>query len=172
VLLVVLAGAAAEGQTLYRWTDERGVVHFADVPPPRGYTVTAESLPGTAPARPQAAAKQVAGDQPVAGEPADADKKQPQRPPRVIITEHEEVDSGEAAQSFTGAVKNEGGSEARGVVIAIRVTEPTQGDECLVGEIEVTPSTLAPGDKGTYAADFNSPCFHGPTTAELNARWD
>jgi hypothetical protein len=167
VLVVALITAAAEGQTLYRWTDERGVVHFADVPPPNGHNVIAEWLPAAPPARPPAAANQVAGDQ-----PADADKKQPQRPPRVIITEHEEGDSGEAAQSFTGTVKNEGGAEARGVVIAIRVTEPNQGDECLVDEIEVTPSTLAPGDKGTYAADFNSPCFHGPTTAELNARWD
>jgi hypothetical protein len=69
-------------------------------------------------------------------------------------------------------VKNEGGETARGVVVAIHVSEPIQGEECLTDEITVEPSSLAAGEKGTFSAEFDNPCFFGPTQAELRPDWD
>jgi len=49
-LLALLAAvhAGAQDGTMYRWTDENGVVHFSDVAPP-GQDVQPQSLPSAAP---------------------------------------------------------------------------------------------------------------------------
>jgi len=163
-VLVALGGQSALGQTVYRWTDEQGVVHFADSPPPQRKDVQKQDMPRGVPiAAPEAAADApppAGGDAPRAGGPA-----------HIVLTKHEETGVAPAVQSFTGTVKNDGGAEATEVSVALRVVEPNSGDECIVAEIEVEPSTLAPGAKGTFDADFESPCFKGPTRAELNAVW-
>lgn len=173
-LAVGLAAGAVEAGTVYRWTDERGVVHFADVPPPNVQNYTAEPLRIAPPAPPAvaagadavapASAPEAGAKPPAAGEATG--------PARLVIIDREEVALGDAAQSFSGKVKNRGGTEAHDVAVAIRVVEPTQGDECVTDEIEVAPSSLAPGATGTFEADFNSPCFHGPTQTELRVEWD
>lgn len=163
-VLGALAAAPALAQTVYRWTDERGVMHFADSPPPQLKNFQTQDMPRSAPTPvPEAAA-----EAPPAGGEA---PKGGMGPARVVLAEHEEVGVGPSVQSFTGTVRNEGGAEALDVAIAVRVVEPTSGDECLVDEIEVDPPTLAPGAKGTFDADFEHPCFKGPTQAELRAIW-
>lgn len=166
-LLLAALGTAAPlaAATIYRWTDARGVIHFADVPPHEGITSTAQRLP----ARPRRPAGTAADIEAAPAAPAAAAAE---GPARVVITDREEGSLGGALQTFSGKVKNEGGREARDVSIAVRVVEPTQGDECVADSIDVEPSTLAPGATGTFAGDFDSPCFLGPTQTELRAEWD
>jgi len=163
-LVALVAGAAAAG-TVYRWTDENGTVHFGDVPPPHLKDFKTESLPDAPTPAAEAAAALPAGAAKAGDAPA------PQGPARVVLSDQHAEAVNPGVQSFRGKVKNEGGSEARDVSIAIVVTEPTQGDECLHEAIDVDPSTLAPGAEGTYEAEFENPCFQGPTQAALHAEW-
>ena len=165
IALVGLAVPSARSATVYRWTDANGTVHFGDAPPARGQ-VTTEDLPDAptpAPAPPRAA-----GDTRNAGPAA---VTTPQGPAHVTLSDQKaEAVSGDV-QSFRGKVKNEGGTEAHNVVIDVTVTEPTQGDECLHDRIDVEPSTLAPGAEASFEAQFQSPCFHGETQADLRVEW-
>jgi Domain of unknown function (DUF4124) len=163
--LACLASAATAG-TVYRWTDQNGVVHFADNPPARGPAVTPQQLPDTvvpiSPPEPDVAADATPSAEGTPGGNG---------PARVVISEQEQASVGPGVQSFTGRVKNEGGAEASGVVVAITVVEPSGGAECVRDHIDVEPSTLAPGAEGTFEARFQNPCFKGPTNAELRAEW-
>lgn len=171
VALLVLVGGPLGAETVYRWTDARGVVHFSDMPPPGTIRSQAQTLPdvpvpiGQQPAEP-AAAEPAAPPLAPAGE-----DKAPSGPARVVLTEQQADAVGPAVKSFHGKVTNKGGAEARDVFIALVVREPVQGDECLREEIDVTPSSLAPGAEGTFEAEFETPCFHGETTADLRASW-
>jgi hypothetical protein len=170
---MALAAAPVGAGTVYRWTDARGVVHFSDVPP-QGVRSQAETLPD-APAPVVQPAPEPAAAEPApaaaAAAPAPGAEKAPSGPARVVLTDQQADAAGPAVKSFHGRVKNTGGVEARDVFIDLVVTEPVQGDECLREAIEVTPSTLAPGAEGTYEAEFENPCFHGETTADLRAAW-
>jgi hypothetical protein len=167
-LVVALLGAgAAGGADVYRWTDERGVVHFSDVPP-HGSQFTTQSLPDAPP--PPVEAATPAGDVAPAAAAPGADAT-PQGPAHVVLTDKDAVPVGPSVQSFRGKVKNTGGVTAHDVSIAIVVTERVQGAECLREAIDVEPSTLEPGEVGSFAAEFDNPCFHGPTDADLRAEW-
>ena len=165
-LLLVLIAAVAEAGTVYRWVDENGVVHFGDVPPP-GKRAIEQNLPAPPP-RPAAAPAQAPGTAAGSATPAAAASG----PARVVIVDRDEVPLGGSQHAVSGKVKNEGGQEARGVAVTIRVVEPTQGEECLTDEIAVSPSTLAAGEEGSFSADFDHPCFLGPTQSELGVEWD
>jgi hypothetical protein len=170
MLLPLLAAPAIAG-TVYKWTDERGVVHFGDVPPAPATGIRSETMPAAPPpvARPPQPTSDAPSDGAAAVPPgagAEAVKEA-----NVAVTDRQAEAIGPAAQSFRGKVKNQGGTEARDVFVAIVVTEPTQGDECLREEIDVEPSTLAPGAEGTFEAEFDNPCFHGPITADLSPEW-
>ena len=169
--LVMLAGAYAGAETVYKWTDEKGTVHFADAPPAHSGGYKAEDLPDAQPpaAAAPADATSAAGANADGGKPGEG--RAPSGPARVVLTDHKAVPLGPSLQAYRGAVKNEGGVEARDVVIAIVVTEPIQGAECLHDQIDVEPSTLPPGGVGTFEAEFDNPCFHGPTEAALQAEW-
>ena len=157
--LIIVTAAAAWGATVYRWTDENGTVHFGDTPPPHGAQVKTQTLPNPALAAPEADAK------PDEGKSGDED------PARIVLTDQQSVALAPSVESFRGKVKNAGGTEASGVSIGIVVTDRTQGDECLRGQIDVEPSTLAPGAEGTFEGQFDNPCFQGPTEAALRAQW-
>ncbi len=159
-LVVASAGWAAE---VYRWTDAQGVLHIADVPPPKGHSVQTQTLPDPAP-RVDAPAPAVAPDAPAAA----ADKG----PAQVVITEKNEEPLGGSRHGVSGTVENKGGATARDVAIAVRVISPAQGDECLNEEIAVSPSMLKPGEKAEFTADFDNPCFRGPTQVDLRAQWE
>jgi hypothetical protein len=47
VLILVFAGTLAEAQKMYKWTDENGVVHFSETPPP-GQEVESSNIPAGA----------------------------------------------------------------------------------------------------------------------------
>jgi hypothetical protein len=165
-LLFLLIAAVAGAGTVYRWVDENGVVHFGDVPPP-GKRAIEQNLPAPPP-RPAAAPAQAAAAGAGAATPATAATG----PARVVIVDRDEIPLGGSRHAVSGKVKNEGGQEARGVAVAIRVVEPIQGEECLTDEIVVSPSTLAAGEEGSFSADFDHPCFYGPTQSELRVEWD
>lgn len=167
VLAVMLATPALAGP-VYKWTDARGVVHFGDMPP-AGAGVNAETMPPAPP--PVARPPQEVAATPGAAAAAAGDGEHGEGPARVAITDRDEETLGPSVHAYRGKVKNQGGSEARDVYIAIVVNEPTQGEECLREEIDVEPSTLAPGAVGTYEAEFDNPCFHGPVDADLRPAW-
>lgn len=161
--LVVAAVVPVQAGELYRWVDDNGVVHFADTPPAgaRGVTV------GAMPEAPRI------GGQPT---PAPADATSAAAPSaglaRIALLSREIEPLGGSRVAIRGEVKNDGGLPARAVVVAVRVVEPTQGDECLTDEIAVEPSTIAPGARGQFTAEFDHPCFLGPTNTDLRAEWD
>ncbi len=165
IAFVALAVPSARSATVYRWTDANGTVHFGDAPPARGQ-VTTEDLPDVptpAPA-PRRAEEDTRNARPAGVSPL-------RGPAHVTLSDQKaEAVSGDV-QSFRGKVKNEGGTEARDVAIDVTVTEPTQGAECLHDRIDVEPSTLAPGAEASFEAEFQSPCFHGETQADLRVEW-
>lgn len=55
VLASVLLASTAAVAEVYRWTDENGVTHFSQTPPPAGQEAEIEDVPGTAPAQQSAA---------------------------------------------------------------------------------------------------------------------
>jgi hypothetical protein len=162
VVVAVLTASVGWAGEIYRWVDEQGVVHFADVPPPnvRGETRNMPDRPTTA-APPPAIAP---GESPEAAAGA--------RPAQVVITGQDEEPLGDTRHGVSGTVENKGGAVARDIVIALKVTSPGQGDECLTEEIDVRPSTLGPGEKGEFAVDLDHPCFRGPTQLSLSAQWE
>ena len=50
--LILLLGSYAIAQTVYKWTDEQGVVHFSDNPPPRGQQFEKQDIPTPPPPTP------------------------------------------------------------------------------------------------------------------------
>ncbi len=87
-LTAVCAGVYAE-ETVYKWVDEDGVVHFSDAPPDQANVAEAETLiiprspPVAAPAQPVA-------KPPVAS--AAKDEKQPSRPAREAAPAYQKID--------------------------------------------------------------------------------
>jgi len=157
---------------VYKWVDEKGVVHFGDAPPPgqRGYT--GKALPDAPPAPPPAPPPaQPREPMPASGASSAASQTPREGPGHVVLLESKTIALGPSRQGIRGKVKNDGGAEARDIVISVLVTEPIQGAECLHDVIDVDPSTLAPGAEGTFEAEFDNPCFHGPTNAALTAEW-
>jgi hypothetical protein len=165
-LMLASTGWAGE---VYRWTDAQGVLHIADVPPPQGHDVQKQAMPEAAHPMVVVAdatpASGTAGSTPAAG--ADADK---QGPARVVITERSEDSLGDTKHGVSGTVENKGGDVAHDVAIAVHVTSPAQGDECVDEEIAVA-AALKPGEKAEFSADFDHPCFRGPTQVDLRAQW-
>ncbi|MDX2166442.1 MAG: DUF4124 domain-containing protein [Deltaproteobacteria bacterium] len=185
VAVAVLVATQALAGDLYKWTDANGVVHYADFPPPNAKGVSTAELPpasriGFAPtiaptAEPNAANATPApegtpngtpgGTPGAAGEPGSG-------PARVVLTTRDAQMLGEGRMEIRGKVKNEGGAPAEAVAVAVRVVEPTQGEECLSGEIAVEPARLGPGESGEFVADFDDPCLRGPTNTDLQVVWD
>jgi len=171
-LCATLAGSARAAD-VYRWTDANGVVHFSDAPPAHVQAEKKEMPP------PVPIAKGVVNaDAPRAqtGTPAPAaaasGSETQKGPAHVELLKQDDADLGQGRHSYSGTVKNTGGAAAHGVAISVRVTEPTQGDQCVADQITVEPSTLGPGEIGHYSADFDSPCYFGTTQAALDAIWD
>jgi hypothetical protein len=165
---LVLASTGWAGE-VYRWTDAQGVLHIADVPPPQQHGVQTQTLPEPQARAATAAATPVEGT-PVSGTPAAGAQAPKQGPAQVVITEKNEESLGDTRHGVSGTVENKGGETARDVAIAVHVISPAQGDDCLSEEIEVA-SALKPGEKAEFSADFDHPCFRGPTQVDLRAQW-
>lgn len=174
--LLIIAGVliacctTSNAQTFYKWTDEHGVVHLADAPPPNPRGVEERNLPPPPPAEPGSAAgdgreaKAASGDT----SPADTSRKSPAQ---VIVVSHQVVRRGPSAAHVIGEVKNVGGENADAVEITLRTLDATQGTLCLNEQTTVNPSTLPPGEHGNFDADIDSPCLAGDTPVDVAPVW-
>ena len=164
VLAALIGASAGWAGEVYRWTDAQGVVHFADVPPADQHQVETRTMP-------EAPARAVAEPAPGAAAVAATDPAS-QGAARVVLTGHEEEPLGGTRLGISGTVENKGSAPARDVAVVVKVTSPAQGDDCLTEQIEASPSTLAPGEKATFAADLDHPCFRGPTQVDVQVQWE
>jgi hypothetical protein len=169
--LVTLVSA----QTVYRWEDERGVVHFSDAPPPNAKNVEKRSMPrAPKPAVRGAEDTGATGDGDSKdvenGKPATADGEASAA--RIEIKKQDVDPVGDSTSEFSGEVENVGGAAANDVIVVIEVTETNQGAECLREEVDVSPSSLEPGEKGTFSVTLSNPCFYGPIATTVRPEWD
>jgi hypothetical protein len=168
--LLVLGGVTARAGEIHRWVDENGVVHFADVPPPNVQTTTRNmpNRPTMAPTESGPAVTPAPGTPGgTPGTPAAS-----KGPARVAITEQNSESLGGSRHAISGTVANQGGEAARDVVVQVQVVSPAQGDDCLTDEIDVSPSTLKPGEKGEFDTELDHPCFRGETQISLRVQWE
>jgi hypothetical protein len=166
-------------QTVYKWTDESGVVHFSDSAPPAAKSVEELHLPVPPAARPRAPE---AGEQPegsggaqTSTPPAKAEgaaASVPSGPARIILVSRQNPRTAPSAMHIIGAVKNVGGADARHVAITISAVDSTQGTPCLREEVPVIPSTLPPGESGNFDFDVDSPCLFGDPNIDVVPSWD
>jgi hypothetical protein len=162
--------STAAAQTYYKWTDDQGVVHFADMPPPKGSHVEQKDLgppPEAKPAEPEVSAEAGAATPGVAETPIPA-----QGPARVILVSRQLPRTGASGVHVIGEVKNVGGAEAQRVGVTISSVDSTAGTPCLSEETTVTPSTLHPGESGRFDVDINSPCLFGNPPIKVEPVWD
>jgi hypothetical protein len=159
----------AAAQTYYKWTDDQGIVHFADMPPPKGEHVEERHLP-VPPAveaqEPQAPAEAAATD-------AEAQAPIPGKgPARVVLVSRKLPRTGPSSMHITGEVKNVGGADAQRVAVTISSVDSTAGTPCLSEEAAVTPSTLRPDESGRFDVDVDSPCLSGQPQVVVAPVWD
>jgi hypothetical protein len=163
VALAVLLGSYAAAQTVYKWTDDDGVVHFADNPPPRGMQYEKRDVPP-----PPTAAEASAGEAGPAGAPAEKFEG----PARVILISNDSFPSGDNSRHVIGVVKNVGGDSAANVRVTVRITD-SQGNECDSEDISVAPSALDPGASGNFDTTIDSPCFaDGGGNVDAAPKWE
>ncbi len=163
---VVAWCALAPAQTYYKWTDEQGIVHFADMPPAQG-KAEERHLPAApavksheADTAPAAAAAETPLVVPEAG------------PARVIVVSRQLPRTGPTSMHMLGEVKNVGGAEARRVAVSITAADITAGTPCLNEEAAVTPPSLRPGESGHFDVDVDSPCLAGRANVDVTPVWD
>lgn len=167
-LTLATAGSAGAQGTIYRWTDDRGVVHFSDTPPRNQRNVETKVMPPAPPRAPAPGAAEAAAEAaPADGTPAAAAAT----PARVEIIAQQSDPTGESTQVIYGRVRNRGGQPARNVEVSVRVVSPAQGDECLTETLDVRPSTLEPDAEGEFEVSLTHPCFRGETRIELQVDW-
>ncbi len=167
---------ATAQQTVYKWTDEAGVVHFSDQPPPKTTNVEERHLPAP-PAAKQPGESAESDTGAGAGGAAEAEGSTPKStheegPARVIVVSHEAPRVGPSALHVIGKVQNVGGANAGRVAVTISALDNTQATPCLNEEAPVTPSTLRPGESGNFDVDVDSPCLVGEPSVDVTAVWD
>jgi cytoskeletal protein RodZ len=164
----------AIAQTYYKWTDNRGVVHFSDQAPVQQKGVEERQL---APAPP------VSGEAESATQPATAnaegsnhEKKTEaapgEGPAQVVVVSRESPRTGPSAMHIHGEVKNVGGEDAQRVAVTISAVDSQQGNPCLHDEVPVTPSTLHPGETGKFDTHVDSPCLFGDAEVDVGPVWE
>ena len=161
----MLAGALvgfsmADAQTFYKWTDERGVVHFSDAAPADKKGVEERHLP--VPREPAAAPVQVES-QPPPGVEGTA---------RIVVVSRNAPRTGPSAMHVSGTVKNLGGADARSVAVRVSATDDMQGNPCLSEQTPVEPPTLRPGQTGTFDIEIDSPCLYGQPGLDVTPLWE
>ncbi len=164
--VLIASCAVSRAQTFYKWTDERGVVHLADEPPPNARGVEQRQLPPVPPPPPDNEEAKAA--------PADAavdDAAEKKSPAQIVMVSHQVQRNGPTAAHVTGEVKNVGGQNADAVEITLRSVDASQGTLCLNEQAGVNPATLAPGESGHFDADVESPCLAGNTPVDVAPVW-
>jgi hypothetical protein len=156
----------AAAQTFYKWTDDQGIVHFADMPPPKGEHVEERHLPVPPTEAPAAAeAAPATGAEAQAPIPAES-------PARVILVSQQAPRTGPSSMHIIGEVKNVGGKDAQRVAVTVSSVDSTAGTPCLSEEAAVTPSTLRPGESGRFDIDVDNPCLSGEPQVDIAPVWD
>jgi len=148
---------SAGAQTVYKWTDEQGTVHFADSPPTGTKNVEERSLP---PPRPPAPVDEQAT-------PGESKPSEAEGPARIVLVSKHAPRTGPTAVHVSGEVKNVGGSDARDVSVTVTAVDATAGTPCLHQDLSVTPSTLGPGETGNFDAEIEDPCLAGGTPLNI-----
>jgi len=168
--LLIIAGvvaaccAVSRAQTVYKWTDERGVIHFADEPPPNTHAEE-RNLPVPPPDQPAPPA----GD---SEEAAPSNNSQAGKgPAQILMVSHQEIRNGPQSARVVGQVKNVGGQDAGAVGVTLSATDAVQGNPCLNQQAAVTPSTLPPGETGNFDVDLDSPCLAGNASVDVAPFW-
>jgi hypothetical protein len=156
----------AAAQTFYKWTDDQGIVHFADIPPPKGEHVEERQLP-VPPAEAPAAAEATPATGAEAAPPIPAEG-----PARVVLVSRQAPRTGPSSMRITGEVKNIGGKDAQRVAVTVSSVDSTAGTPCLNEEAAVTPSALHPGETGKFAVNVNNPCLSGDSRVDIVPVWD
>ncbi|MFI5395696.1 MAG: DUF4124 domain-containing protein [Candidatus Binatia bacterium] len=159
--------AVAAAQTFYKWTDDQGVVHFADAPPPEARHVEERHLSPPAEVRPADEGSADTGK----GDAQAQQDRSAQDPAQVILTSRNTPRTGPSALHVIGQVKNVGGADAAHVAVTITALDSTQGTPCLNEEAAVTPSTLHPGETGNFDVVLDSPCLFGQPNLDIAPVW-
>jgi hypothetical protein len=155
----------AVGQTFYKWTDTQGIVHFSDLPPVDTKNVEERSLPPPPVGAPEEGGEK-GGDQ---GAPADTKTSDTNGgPARVVLLSSHTPRTGPSAVHVSGEVKNVGGEDARSVAVVVSAVDVTAGTPCLREELNVAPSSLRPGETGSFDADIDDPCLSGGTPVDIS----
>lgn len=160
-LMMILVASVAEAQTYYKWTDERGTVHFSDQPP-AGQAKVEERVLAPQRSRPEAALETSKEPQPVT-EPG---------PAQVVIAKQEVERLGANAVHIRGELENTGGSEARGVTVVVKAKDVGQGNPCLEREVTPTRDVLPPKARTTFEAEITDPCLLGEAPVEMSVNWE
>lgn len=157
--------AIATAQTVYKWTDAQGVVHFADTPPSEVGKVEERHLSPPRPAKPRE-------EPPAAAPAANTEAPTTQGSAQVIVASRRTPRTSVSAVHVTGEVKNVGAGNAERVAVTVSAVDSQQGMPCLSEEIAVRPPTLRPGESGTFDAEVDSPCLIGQSTVDIAPVWD
>ncbi len=167
VLAVTGRGAPlAHADVVYQWTDQRGVVHFSDVPPEAAPNVRQRELPAPPPA-PTAAATPASTPGGTAAGPTGAAE-----PARVVLAAQQTSRVAPDAVRVVGTVRNEGDAPARAVTVALSANDVGQNNPCLERRLAVQPEELAPHESGTFDAVVESPCLFGDPPVQLQPTWE
>lgn len=162
--------SAAGAQTVYKWTDDHGVVHFADSPPPEARKVEERHLPG-------APASKSSDDAPAEVRTPRSDaltRRDPgaQAPAQVILASRKTPRTGPSSLQIQGEVRNVGGSDAARVAVTLSVVDTSDGSSCVQEEITVSPPTLHPGETGKFDTEIDKPCLLGQPKIDIAPVWD
>jgi len=162
--------AAALAQTVYKWTDEHGVIHFADTPPSGGRKVEERHLPGPP-------ASQANDDAPAEMRTPRSDaltRREPGAPgpAQVILASRKTPRTGPSSLHIQGEVRNVGGSDAARVAVTVAAVDSNDGSSCVQEEIGVNPPTLRPGETGSFDTNIDKPCLLGQPTIDIAPVWD
>lgn len=163
--------AVAAAQTFYKWTDDRGVVHFSDSAPSRSQNVEERNI--------HVAPMVTKPEDPTDEADADtaADSGQPKGkggdgPAKIVIASRKLPRTGPSTMHVSGEVKNVGGQRAQAVSVNITAVDSAQGTSCLDEAADVTPGTLGPGETGNFDISLDSPCLYGQTKVSLEPVWE
>jgi len=176
MLSVALVGwcAVAAAQTFYKWTDESGIVHFSDAPPPQVKGVEERNLPAPPKTSKEPAPSERGSANPEQARKESANPAAPaaEGPARVVIISRESPRIGPSTMHVLGEVRNVGAVDAQNVTVTISAVDSGQGNPCLNQQAAVTPSTLHAGETGKYDVDVDSPCLLGDTQVDLAPVWE
>jgi hypothetical protein len=155
---------------VYKWTDEHGVIHFADSPPPEARKVEERHLPAARAGKPS----EDAAAEPRTPKSDALTRRDPgtQPPAQVILASRKTPRTGASSVHIQGEVRNVGGTDAVRVAVAISALDSNDGSSCLKEEIGVSPPTLPPGDTGSFDTDIEKPCLLGQPNIDIAPVWD